>query len=176
MSVTEFAGVTKDKVNFDAVQVQAPVYSNANEPDTVTAKSGHVIDIGGQHDHRTGLAQCRLGDRRIDRVFVAVQTCGLEQSRGRLRRRLGQRLDLDPGEYPLQARQIHPRMADFHDGVGTDDEIGPHTVEHLEHRENLTVLRDPGGDSLGVEHDGFNVLDHAALAEPPGFASPKILE
>lgn len=176
MSVPKFAGLTKDKVSFDAVQVQAAVRSNADEPDTVTTELGHVIDIGGQHDHRTRLAQCHLGDRRIDRVFMAVQTCGLEQSRGRLRRRLGQHLDLDPGEYPLQARQIHPRMADLHDGVSTDDEIGPHTVEHLEHRENLAVLRDPGGDSLGVEHHGFNVLDHAALAEPPGFASPKILE
>ncbi|MEU7855970.1 hypothetical protein [Nonomuraea sp. NPDC049141] len=45
----------------------------------------------------------------------------------------------------------------------------------MEHRENLAVLRDPGGESPGIQNNGLDVLDHTVLAEPQGPVSPKIL-
>lgn len=68
-------------------------------------------------------------------------------------------------------------MADLDDGVGSDDDIGAHGVQDLEHGEDLAVLSDPGGEPLGIQDDGFDVFVHAALAGPSASAAvPKSLE
>lgn len=49
-------------------------------------------------------------------------------------------------------------------------------MKHLEHREDLAVLGDPGGKPLGVQNDRLDMLFHAAPADPPVPVVPKILE
>jgi hypothetical protein len=106
---------------------------------------------------------------------MAVETDVLEQRCRRLRRVLGNRLDLDPGQCPLQPRHGHSGVADFYDGVGADDEIRPHFVEHVEHRKYFSVLSDPCGQALRVQDDGLEVRGHATSVRPAESAAPKIL-
>lgn len=69
----------------------------------------------------------------------------------------------------------HATLVPWLSAADGEHEIGTPGVEHLEHRKDLVVLRDPGRGPLGVQDDGLDVLVHAALADPPAPVIPKIL-
>jgi hypothetical protein len=48
------------------------VSSEADEPDSITAQPGHVIEVGREDGDRAGLAKRCFGHRRVDGVRVAV--------------------------------------------------------------------------------------------------------